>query len=103
MEKPPAPDWNAIAGDPDFKSLAARKLRFIVPATIFFLCYYTALPVLVGFWPDAMKKPAIGKVNWAYLFALSQFLMTWIVCWLYIRAAKGWDKLNADLLAKHSH
>ena len=40
------------------------------------------------------------KVNWAYLFALSQFLMTWIMCALYVRAARRWDIMNAELLAK---
>jgi uncharacterized membrane protein (DUF485 family) len=62
-----------------------------------------ALPVLVGFWPAMMKQPVIGKVNWAYLFALSQFVMTWVVCWLYVRAARRWDGMERDLLAKFGH
>jgi uncharacterized membrane protein (DUF485 family) len=98
-----APDWNKIAADPDFHSLQRAKRRFLVPATVFFLTYFLALPVLVGFWPDLMKKPVIGKVNWAYLFAFSQFLMTWILCALYVRVARRWDILNAALLAKFGH
>ena len=94
-------DWNRIEADPDFAALRAAKRRFIVPATIFFLCYYMTLPVLVGFWPEAMKQTVIGKINWAYLFALSQFVMTWVICWLYVRAAKRWDRMNAALLAKY--
>ena len=94
------PDWNRIANDPDFHALQRAKRRFIIPATVFFLLYYMALPVLIGFWPVLMKTPVIGKVNWAYLFALSQFIMTWVVCWLYVRAARRWDIMNAALLAK---
>jgi len=94
------PDWNRIANDPDFHALQRAKRRFIIPATMFFLLYYMALPVLIGFWPALMKTPVIGKVNWAYLFALSQFLMTWVICWLYVRVARRWDKMNAALLAK---
>ena len=101
-DKDPA-DWSRIEADPEFTALRAAKRRFIVPATIFFLCYYMALPVLVGFWPAAMKQTVIGKVNWAYLFALSQFIMTWTICWLYVRQARKWDQMNADLLAKYSH
>lgn len=93
-------NWAAIAADPDFAALKRAKLRFIVPGTIFFLVYYMSLPVLIGFWPEAMKMPVIGKVNWAYLFALSQFLMTWVLCALYVRTAKRWDRMNAELLAK---
>ena len=86
-----------------FAALRAAKRRFIVPATVFFLCYYMALPVLVGFAPELMRHQVIGKVNLAYLFALSQFVMTWVICWLYVREAKRWDKMNAELLAKFSH
>lgn len=93
-------DWAAIESHPEFAALKKAKLRFIIPGTIFFLVYYMTLPVLVGFFPAAMKTPVWGKVNWAYIFALSQFIMTWVMCALYVRVAKGWDKMNAELLAK---
>jgi len=93
-------DWGAIARDPGFAALKAAKRRFIIPATIFFLVYYLTLPVLVGFFPAAMKTPVLGKVNWAYLYALSQFLMTWTLCGMYVRAARRWDEMNAALLAR---
>jgi uncharacterized membrane protein (DUF485 family) len=93
-------DWAAIAADPAFAELKRAKLRFIVPGTIFFLTYYMTLPVLVGFFPAMMKTAVLGKVNWAYLFALSQFIMTWVLCALYVRTARRWDRMNAELLAK---
>jgi uncharacterized membrane protein (DUF485 family) len=97
------PDWNKIAADPGFHALRRAKRRFLVPASIFFLVFYMALPVLVGFWPEVMKKPVIGKVNWAYLFALAQFVMTWVLCGMYVHAARRWDKMNAELLARLGH
>jgi uncharacterized membrane protein (DUF485 family) len=93
-------DWAAIAADPDFAALKRAKLRFIIPGTIFFLIYYMTLPILVGFFPEAMKTPVWGKVNWAYAFALSQFIMTWVLCAMYVRAARKWDIMNSELLAK---
>ncbi len=96
-----SPDWDRIASDPDFIALKRAKQRFIIPATIFFLVFYMALPVLVGYFPEMMKKPVLGKVNSAYLFALAQFFMTWIVCALYVKAASRWDRMNATLLAKY--
>lgn len=92
--------WDRIAADPDFAALKSAKRRFIIPATIFFMVYYMALPILVGFFPAMMKTEVLGKVNIAYLFALSQFLMTWIVCAMYVRSAKRWDIMNEKLLAK---
>ena len=94
-------NWDAIAADADFKKLLADKARFILPASIFFIVYYFALPVLVGWFPDLMKKK-IGSVNVAYLFALSQFFMAWIVAGFYVMKAAGWDKSAAALLAKFS-
>jgi uncharacterized membrane protein (DUF485 family) len=95
-------DWNAIAADPDFKRLLASKARFIVPATLFFVIYYFTLPVLVGWYPRLMDQRIFGEVNLAYLFALSQFFAAWIVAFLYLGAAAGWDRQAAKLLAKFS-
>ena len=95
----PAVNWSALAGHADFRALLQDKMRFIVPTTIFFVLYYFALPVLVGWFPDFMKTK-IGSVNYAYLFALSQFFMAWIVAGFYVVRAAGWDKQAAALLAK---
>ncbi len=94
--------WNAIEADPAFRKLLADKLRFIIPATIFFVAYYFTLPILVGWWPDLMKREVWGKVNIAYLFALSQFFMAWILAFFYVRTAAKWDKAAAALLTKFS-
>lgn len=84
-------DWESVAAQEEFKGLLASKRRFIVPATIFFVVYYFALPVLVGYAPRLMETRVLG-LNVAYLFALSQFVMAWAVAALYVRAASGWDK-----------
>ena len=84
-------DWDRVAAEEEFKGLLASKRRFIVPATVFFVLYYFALPVLVGYAPGLMDTRVLG-VNVAYLFALSQFFMAWAVAAAYVRAAGGWDE-----------
>lgn len=91
--------WDAIAADAEFKKLLASKIRFIAPLTVFFLAYYFALPVLVGRFP-ALMKTKVGSVNVAYLFALSQFFMAWIVAGFYVVKAAGWDRSAAELIAR---
>ncbi|HEY1270485.1 MAG TPA: DUF485 domain-containing protein [Terriglobales bacterium] len=91
--------WDRVAESKQFKDLMATKKMFIVPAFVFFVVYYFALPVLVGYAPRFMSTKVIGNVNLAYLFALSQFFMAWIIAWLYVRAAGDFDKLSADILA----
>ena len=95
---PPVTDWDRIARTDAFKDLMAAKARFIVPATLFFMTWYFALPILVGYAPDFMRRPVIGPVNIAYLFALSQFFMAWIVAGLYMRAANRFDRMANRLL-----
>lgn len=89
--KPKKIDWEGIERSPAFQDLIRRKIRFIVPACAFFIAYYFALPVLVGFAPKFMSTEVWGKVNLAYLFALSQFLMAWILAALYVRVANKLD------------
>ncbi len=100
-EKTPVVNWAEIEAKPAFRHLLARKARFIIPATIFFLIYYLALPVLVGYYPELMKKKVWGEVNVAYVFALSQFFMAWIMAFIYVRVASQWDKVAAEVIHDH--
>jgi len=96
----PPEDFERIAQSPAYRELIATKMRFIIAATVFFIVYYFALPILVGYFPELMKKPVVGVVNGAYLFALSQFFMAWILAWLYMRFALRFDKETDRILAE---
>ena len=61
MPWPPSPSFA--------RSLRARR-RFVVPATIFFIAFYLALPLSVGFAPQLMSRAVIGPLTLAYCFAL---------------------------------
>jgi len=93
-------EWDQIAGTDEFRALLAARARFIVPATAFFLAYYFALPLLVGYAPGVMKTQVVGVVNLAYLYALSQFAMTWILAYLFVRRCRGFDAMAQAIAAK---
>lgn len=86
-------DWDKLAGSERFRDLLKAKRRFIVPAMIFFIVYYFALPVLIGYAKPFMETRVWGPVNLAYLFALSQFFMAWIIAALYVKAAARFDRM----------
>lgn len=101
MSSPEAPpDWERIAHDEQFRHLLVKKAKFLVPATFFFVVYYFALPVLVAYVPGLMEREVFGKMNIAYVFALSQFFMAWVLAALYVRVAAGWDREAAEILRK---
>jgi uncharacterized membrane protein (DUF485 family) len=91
----------AVGRDPELLELDARHRRFVWPMTVFFLVYYMLLMALPGLAPGLMKAKVFGNFTFAYLFALSQFVMTFVVAWLYARFARTrFDPLAADLLDK---
>ena len=92
--------WREIAGSEQFRSLLRAKRRFVIPAAVFFVVYYFALPVMVGFFPTLMSCTVVGSINLAYIFALSQFVMAWGVMWLYLRAAKRWDAMEHEIVRR---
>jgi uncharacterized membrane protein (DUF485 family) len=91
-------EWDRIANSRKFQDLMATKKIFIVPAFVFFVVYYFALPVLVGYAPNFMATKVWGVVNIAYLFALSQFFVAWIIAALYVKAASDFDRLSKDII-----
>ncbi|MCC7518046.1 MAG: DUF485 domain-containing protein [Verrucomicrobiae bacterium] len=93
-------DWDRVAAAEDFKSLIRAKVRFVVPASAFFIVYYFALPLLVGYAPGLMNRKVVGVVNFAYVFALSQFFMAWTIAALYVRAATRFDRMEKDIIAR---
>ena len=93
-------EWDQIVESRQFQDLMATKKTFIVTAFVFFVTYYFALPVLVGYAPQFMSIKVFGVLNLAYLFALSQFFVAWIIAGLYVRAANNFDQLAKDILEK---
>jgi uncharacterized membrane protein (DUF485 family) len=88
-------DWQAVERSPEFRELVKRKRAFIVPATIFFLAWYFGFIILAGYAPDFMGREFLTDgLTVGYVLALSQFVMTWLLGWLYLRRAdKVFDPL----------
>jgi uncharacterized membrane protein (DUF485 family) len=93
-------DWHGVTQLPEFSAMVRAKLRFVIPATLFFILYYFALPILVGYAPGLVGKEVFGDLNIAYLFALSQFFMAWAIAGLYLRAAARFDRMEQDIVDK---
>ena len=91
--------WERVAAMDEFKQLLKKKAAFVIPATIFFVVYYFLLPISVGYFPAFMSRTVIGPLNIAYLFALSQFFVSWGIAWMYVRAARGFDESAARIIS----
>ncbi|WP_188454093.1 DUF485 domain-containing protein [Virgibacillus oceani] len=85
------PDFEKVADGAQFKELVQERKKFIVPMTVFFLVFYFSLPVLTSY-TTILNTPAIGDISWAWIFALAQFIMTWVLCTVYVKKSASFDK-----------
>ena len=79
-------DWVGVEGSPEFRELAAQRRRFLVPATVFFLAFFLVYLVLTAYAHDFMATEILG-MPLAFLLAVAQILMAWVVTALYLRAS----------------
>ena len=90
-------DYSSIVQSSSFQTLLSEKKKFIIPITIFFFCFYFALPILTSY-TTVLNQKFIGSITWAWVFAFLQFVMTWVLCMLYSKKAARFDELAAQVV-----
>jgi uncharacterized membrane protein (DUF485 family) len=80
-------DWEAAERSPEFQELIAKRRRFVLPATIFFLSWYFGFILLAGYAEDFMGESVYEGLTVGYVLALTQFIMVWGLTALYLRKA----------------
>jgi uncharacterized membrane protein (DUF485 family) len=78
-------EWERIERLPEFRELVARRRRFVVPATAFFLVWYFGFIVLAGYAEDFMGTSLIDGFTVGYGLALTQFVMVAVLGLSYLR------------------
>ncbi|MGX6447919.1 DUF485 domain-containing protein [Patulibacter sp. S7RM1-6] len=99
---PTAATWQQVADTPEFQELVQRKRAWIVPATIFFLFWYLLFILLAGYAEDFMGSEfLVDGLTVGYVFALSQFVMTFVLALAYVRRSRDvFDPLRARALER---
>jgi uncharacterized membrane protein (DUF485 family) len=94
-------DWEAAERSPEFKELIAKRKRFVLPATIFFLSWYLGFILLAGYAEDFMGDSIYEGLTVGYVLALSQFIMVWVLAGVYTRKAnREFDPLARKAAAR---
>lgn len=93
-------DWSAIAQNPKYLELKRKKRVFLFGWWFAASVYYFSLPILSGYFPGLFKIKLFGAINFGYIFILSQYVMTFMVCVIYTKKANGdFDRLTAELIS----
>ena len=99
---PPDVDWLAAERSPEFQELVHRRRSFVLPALAFVFVWYFGFIALASYAPDFMGESVYEGVTIGYLLALSQFAMTWVLAWLYLRRAERVFDPLAEAAAKRA-
>ncbi len=95
-------DWDAIIADPRFETLHRKKQVFLWGLMIFSTIYYFLLPVGAAYYQSFFRTQVWGVINVGLLFALSQFVVAWLLAFYYERKANAeFDSLAAEIAAAH--
>jgi uncharacterized membrane protein (DUF485 family) len=101
MAVPETVDWDALIRDPRFQSLHRRKSVFLWGLMALSIAYYFLLPIGAAYFQDLFKIRVWGVINVGLLFALSQFVVAWVIALVYSRkASRDFDVMAAELSAE---
>ncbi len=94
-------DYEALERSDEFQRLVRAKRRWVVPATAFFLLWYSAFILLAGYAEDFMGREFLfDGVTVGYVLALTQFVMVWVLAGWYLRKAdRDFDPLEERVRA----
>ena len=96
----PEIDWEAAERSDEFQQLVRRRRRFVLPATAFFLTWYFGFIVLAGYAPDFMGESVYQGLTVGYCYALTQFLMVFVLgIWYLRKSEKEFDPLADAVVA----
>jgi uncharacterized membrane protein (DUF485 family) len=92
-------NWAAIDTNPKFQALHRKKLFFLWGLMIFSTAYYFLLPIGAAYYQDLYKIKVWGVVNVGLLFALSEFVVAWVIAFVYARKANAeFDKAAQEII-----
>ena len=86
-------NWGAIDADPRFRELHAKKSSFLWGLMIFSVIYYFLLPVGAAYFTDLFKTQLWGVINFGLVFALSEFIVAWLIAFFYAKKAGEFDAM----------
>ncbi|GGK25674.1 hypothetical protein GCM10008955_19220 [Deinococcus malanensis] len=79
-----------------YKELVAQRTRFTITMTLTFLVLYFLLPVLAGYNKPLMAQKVLGNVTFGYILAFLEFVMGWVMAYIYVVKARTFDRLALE-------
>jgi uncharacterized membrane protein (DUF485 family) len=81
-------DWERVEALPEFRELVARRRRFVLPATAFFMLWYFGFIILAGYAEDFMGTSIVDGFTVGYALGLTQFVVVGVLGVWYLKYAE---------------
>ena len=92
-------NWAAIEANPKFQTLYRKKTVFLWSLMIFSIIYYFMLPIGAAYYQDLFKVKVWGVINIGILFALSEFIVAWVLAFIYSKKANAeFDTMTQEIV-----
>ena len=92
-------NWAKIDSAPKFQALHRKKTLFLWGLMVFSIIYYFMLPIGAAYYQELFKIKVWGVVNVGILFALSEFVVAWLIAFVYSRKANAeFDAMAQEII-----
>jgi len=95
--------WEAVEADPRFTRLHRDKNKFLWRMMLFALVFFFLLPISTAYFQDLFKVKVWGVINLGLIFALSQFVVAWVIAVVYAKRANQEFDVRAKALVEDAH
>jgi len=94
-------NWAQIEADPRFQELYRKKTAFLWGLMVFSVIYYFLLPIGAAYFQPLFKQKVWGPVNVGILFAMSEFVVAWLIAFVYSHKANAeFDAMTRQIIAQ---
>ena len=92
-------NWSRIEADPRFQELHRKKSAFLWGLMLFSVIYYFLLPIGAAYFQTLFRLQVWGPVNVGILFAMSEFVVAWLIVFVYSHKANAeFDTMTRQII-----
>ncbi|MEK4425443.1 DUF485 domain-containing protein [Solibacillus sp. FSL K6-1523] len=92
-------NYDVIDRMDSFNAFVKKKNTLLFGITATFLTFYILLPILA--FTSVLQQQAIGTITWVWVYSLALFIMTIVLCMIYVKMAGKFDKEAAAVLEEY--
>lgn len=92
-------DYSAIEAMESFNHFVKKKNTLLFSITAGFLFLYILLPIFT--FQSILQQKVIGSITGIWVYSAWLFIMTIVLCTVYVKKAASFDKAAAAVLAEY--